>query len=506
MYKVMMIDDEEAVRWGLRDLLSWEEEGFEICPDGKDGRDGLKKLLEHRPDLALVDIRMPGLSGIELIEAARGEGFAGDFIILTGYSEFEYAKSAISFGVRDYLLKPIDEDELLEAVRKIRGELEKRDRETAWHHNNEDIAKEELLRKILLCLETEEKLQEEMKQYGMEWEDGILCAAILTDKEMQQQQTDFRLWEKTQDFLKEETCFIGKTVMENSVVLIQSGMDDRSFKEQLAGRNERIRKKFGSGLRIAVGHTVSSWRDLCFSYEFAQFLMEHEFLFGRYDVISMEAMEEEQKAVENPTTEYFAMLMEVGDLDGIREGVERFGEYCTRQLMKEMDIKIQIMYNLMIIKGWMEKKYDSVTLDVTDRMNDLNQASELDCLLDLYTQILQDICRQIGSDSSGTVIKRMYYYMEKNYEKDLKLEGFARMFNYNSNYLGKIFRREIGDSFNNILDTIRIGNAKRLLEETDLKVYQISEQVGYGNIDYFYLKFKKYVGISPKEYKKEKNR
>lgn len=83
------------------------------------------------------------------------------------------------------------------------------------------------------------------------------------------------------------------------------------------------------------------------------------------------------------------------------------------------------------------------------------------------------------------------------------MESFAKMFNYNSNYLGKIFRKEMGDSFNNILDTIRIANAKRLLLETDMKVYQISEQVGYSNIDYFYLKFKKYVGISPKEYKKE---
>ena len=97
----------------------------------------------------------------------------------------------------------------------------------------------------------------------------------------------------------------------------------------------------------------------------------------------------------------------------------------------------------------------------------------------------------------------MYYYMERNYEKDLKLETFARMFNYNSNYLGKVFRKEIGDSFNNILDSIRISNAKQLLAETDLKVYQISERVGYSNIDYFYLKFKKYVGMSPKEYKRQ---
>lgn len=134
----------------------------------------------------------------------------------------------------------------------------------------------------------------------------------------------------------------------------------------------------------------------------------------------------------------------------------------------------------------------------------MNQSEKLEPLVELYCEVLQDMCRQIGSDDSATVIKRMYYYMEKNYDQDLKVEGFAKMFNYNSNYLGKIFRKEMGDSFNNILDTIRIVNAKRLLLETDMKVYQISEKVGYNNIDYFYLKFKKYVGISPKEFKKGK--
>ena len=136
-------------------------------------------------------------------------------------------------------------------------------------------------------------------------------------------------------------------------------------------------------------------------------------------------------------------------------------------------------------------------------MEEMNRSEKLEILTSQYCRIMQDICCQIGSDDSATVIKRMYYYMEKNYGQDLKVESFARMFNYNSNYLGKIFRKEMGDSFNNILDTIRIVNAKRLLLETDMKVYQISEQVGYGNIDYFYLKFKKYVGISPKEFKKE---
>ena len=123
-------------------------------------------------------------------------------------------------------------------------------------------------------------------------------------------------------------------------------------------------------------------------------------------------------------------------------------------------------------------------------------------LLACYEQILINLSQEIGTGGTGNIIRRVYHYMEKNYAKDLKLEMIARNFNYNSAYLGKLFRKEMGESFNNSLDIIRITNAQRLLRETNLKVYQISEQVGYSSIDYFDIKFKKYVGKSPKEYRK----
>ena len=128
MYKVMIIDDEAMIRWGIHDLLDWDEEGFLFCEDGKDGKDGFKKLMENHPDLVLVDIKMPGMSGIELIQAAREAGYEGYFIILTGYAEFEFAKSAIKLGVKEYLLKPIEEEELKGCVQRIREELNKKRR------------------------------------------------------------------------------------------------------------------------------------------------------------------------------------------------------------------------------------------------------------------------------------------------------------------------------------------------------------------------------------------
>ena len=499
----MVIDDEEMIRWGVRDLLNWEAEGFVFCEDGEDGKDGLRKLLQHHPDLALVDIKMPGMGGLELIHEAKEAGYEGCFIILTGYAEFEFAQSALRHGVKEYLLKPIDDAELLGCVQRIREELNRKEGERVYHSANESIAREELLRRIVLQMDTREELEEKIRCYQISFDENILCAAILTDRDQTGCKEDGRFQEKINMFLQDSELYNEKTTLDNQVVLIGFGLDYRTWVDLLTRRNEKIRKRFGEGLLIAVGHNVNQWYDLCYSYEFAQFMLEQEFLFSYFDVLSIETIERQQKNVECPSAEQFMILIEVGDLDGIKTGVDKFGVYCRKHLMKEMDIKIQIMYNLMTIRNGIEKKYGSLNSRVAEAMEEMNRSEKLEQLMGLYCQVLQDMCRQIGSDDSSTVIKRMYYYMEKNYDQDLKVEGFARMFNYNSNYLGKVFRKEMGDSFNNILDTIRIVNAKRLLLETDMKVYQISEQVGYNNIDYFYLKFKKYVGVSPKEYKRE---
>ena len=147
MFTAMIIDDETTVREGIKALIDWEAEGFRLGSCGRDGREGLANILRENPDLVLVDIKMPGLTGLEVIEEAKKQGFLGHFLILTGFSEFEYAKTAISMGVDGYLLKPIDEDELLEYVKKIRGELEEDARLSQYHEKNEEKARQELLRK-----------------------------------------------------------------------------------------------------------------------------------------------------------------------------------------------------------------------------------------------------------------------------------------------------------------------------------------------------------------------
>lgn len=107
------------------------------------------------------------------------------------------------------------------------------------------------------------------------------------------------------------------------------------------------------------------------------------------------------------------------------------------------------------------------------------------------------------SSSRDSILEDILYYIDNNYNKNLKLETIAPLFGYNSAYLGKLFTKAIGENFNSYVDHRRIEHSKELLEHQNIKVYEVSEQIGYKNVDYFHKKFKKYVGISPAEYRRQ---
>ena len=120
-----------------------------------------------------------------------------------------------------------------------------------------------------------------------------------------------------------------------------------------------------------------------------------------------------------------------------------------------------------------------------------------------FTEQFDMITRTIGNPTSEGVMDDMIHYIEHNYMDNIKLENIAPLFGYNSSYLGKIFNKKVGEGFNVFVDKVRIKHSKELLLTTDLKVYEIAEKVGYKNVDYFHTKFKKYVEMSPAEFRKK---
>lgn len=124
MINVLIADDEKTVREGLRYIIDWSSLGFTICDEASSGDEALDMINRYRPGLVLLDIKMPGMSGIDLIEQARNSGFSGYFVIISGYSDFSYAQKAIQYGASCYLTKPVDEDELTKAVMSVKEKIQ----------------------------------------------------------------------------------------------------------------------------------------------------------------------------------------------------------------------------------------------------------------------------------------------------------------------------------------------------------------------------------------------
>ncbi len=505
----MIIDDERNVREGICDLIDWNAEGYRLAPTGKDGREGLAGILKYKPDLVLIDIKMPGLSGLEVIQEAKNQGFSGHFLILTGYSEFEYAKAAISMGVEGYLLKPIEEEELLQYVRQIHKKLEEEACLESFHSQNEGKARKELLRRIVLNEDSLDNIRRDMVLYRLPLEEESYCVAVCRESDGENGKENVTFQEKLDALVERDQACIGTFSMMGVAVLVAQSVTYSDWKSQLEKRNRRLARKYGSGFKIAIGNNVRSWQEMSCSYESASYLLEQTFIFDQEDVLTIDLICGLERNQDSVSEEYLEMLIEVGEAEEIQKAVEMFGDYCACHLLKRTEIKIRLIQELMHLQVRLEKKYHSAALSnkaLQTPIRQLMEAENMKELLACYEQILIDLSREIGTGGAGNIIRRVYHYMEKNYAKDLKLEMIARNFNYNSAYLGKLFRKEMGESFNNSLDIIRITNAQRLLRETNLKVYQISEQVGYSSIDYFDIKFKKYVGKSPKEYRKEESR
>lgn len=156
MLKVLIADDEPYVREGIKNIVPWEEVGFYVCGEGSDGDDTYNKICKLDPDLVLINIKMPGKIGLDVIKESIDNGFKCKFVIISGYSDFEYAKIAIKYGVKCYLLKPIDEDELYDIAVNLRNEIEEEKNKLRNIEKQKDYVKEYSLSQLMLGKKVED--------------------------------------------------------------------------------------------------------------------------------------------------------------------------------------------------------------------------------------------------------------------------------------------------------------------------------------------------------------
>ena len=505
MLKVLIADDEPYVREGIKNIVPWGEIGFSVCGEGVDGDDTYKKICDLNPDLVLIDIKMPGKLGLEVIKESVESGFKGKFVIISGYSDFQYAKIAIKYGVKSYLLKPIDEDELYDIAVNLKREIEAEKNKLINLEIQRNYAKEYSLVQLMLgkSVDNHKELMNSLK-----YSSYVVALALNYDKKT-----------KGENLIELENCIrnrisnidnIEVCKVKNKVAILFCDVNGSHAINILNNINKEVNKYLKGRMFLTIGKEVDSPDKIVLSYNSANDLMKARFLFLDEEILTSEKVngivEKRFLFEENDIINRICTYVEIGENSKIKEMLKDLKELLQSKLYTEEQIKVLVTKNCLEFYEKIKSDYQlgkDLVIDNEVIIKDIYNTESLNEIISILEQKLIKLSQIISINTSDKSIKRVVKYIDKNYYTDLKLELLSEIFNYNSAYLGKVFKSHTGMSFNTYLDTIRIEQAKKLLMEDKLKVYQVCEKVGYKNIDYFHSKFKKYVGVSPLNYKKQ---
>ena len=510
LINVLIVDDEQIVREGLKYIIDWNALGFCICGEADNGKKAMEMIEKYQPGLVLLDIRMPGMYGTELMEAVRKNGFTGDFIILSGYSDFKYAQTALHFGASFYLTKPLDEDELTEAVTTIREKIESKKSRSNSLNQYLRKAKTTVLHDLL----TGNEFNSAINYVELGLSSPIYQVVIYEGYTPYYHSYSFAdlLRVTNQDNNSfEHVVFNGQ-----DVILLKGNFALERFNACLKHYEEGTQK--GSPLDtifLTYGPTVSSLSQIHHSYEVCCSLMNRRFFCDENQhVLSYEELPDESTyhsiLNEEMTLTYSNLLV-----DYIKTCNHRKISEVLTQLKDALFTSGDEVSN---IKYFLADIFLNIKQSIMHTYHDTNipfvhNAAILELIENKYylyeillyfTEQFEMIIRAIGSSSGESIFDDILDYIHHNYAQPLKLETIAPLFGYNSSYLGKLFTQRMGVSFNSYLDKVRLDEAIRLLDETDMKVYEISSRVGYKNVDYFHQKFKKRMNQSPAEYRRGK--
>ncbi|MDR0943276.1 MAG: response regulator [Ruminococcus sp.] len=488
MLGVMLVDDETTVRRGIKMMIPWDELGLEVIGEAGDGDEGLEKLLEKKPDIVIADIRMPGMTGLAMLEEAKKRGFAGKAVILSGYSDFSYAQAAIALGVKKFILKPVDEDELIAELLRLSDEINDERKGEFERQKGSEYLKDELIKALFLGTVKDEQVFDNRLP-----KDGKFNVALIS---LYDNSDEAEMVYEILDSI--DNPLYVKLDLEHTLGLLFVGLG----KADTIKFMEKITTEFA-----AVGVTVRSVYEISESYKTAADIYKSKFLYMHEGVISPDVIENysyESGEPEEISEKLFA-LVNVNDTEKICDSLEYLHKiFLSGRFLPETIRLFYINCVTDIVKQATKNGQESrvTNLPTADDIAKISMLPSLYDISNFVTEMLCSISDNVFGDTTQSNIEKIVKYVAANFKNELRLEGLAQLFGYNSAYLGKVFHKYTGETFNNYLDGIRIGEAKRLLESGEFKVYEIAEMVGFSNINYFHNKFKKIVGISPMSYKK----
>ncbi len=521
--KVMIVDDEHLGRALIKLGTDWEANGFEILGEANSGKSALDFMRHNVPDVLFTDICMPFMDGLELSERVREEYPQVRIIIMTGHREFEYAQRAVKLGVTEFLLKPVNNEDVLKVILKLKREItEQREKEREISNirtqlsDSLPIVKEHFLKDLIHGKVEEKQTPELLMKYDLEFVEGeIFCLYTkLCLNEHEEKKGELRtkvISESEKLFTKPHAC-IG--VNDGDIILLMGGSSDEDDISALRGKIHTILSEDTEcAVTIGVGGRYTGIRGVALSYKEAKEAVKARIIYGNDRTIHFEELnnlrQENSDLLEGNWSEFAAF---------IKNGIEdKAGEYIHNYILwisgtGFLDIQIirllctNVVTISITVLNEMGKKLPQVFPKGYDVFNEISKIDTLKDMEELLQYFVREIINyiQAGKEkkTNQLVEEAKKYIAEHLCEPDLSLKGIAKSMYINESYLSRVFKSEAGENVTDYVLKLRICKALEYLDKTSLKAYEISEQIGFSDSHYFGLCFKKYTGKSVNEYRK----
>ena len=522
LYRVLLVDDEEDIREGISRKMDWLGLGFSLVGEAANGQDALELAESLRPDVILTDIKMPFMDGLELCRILTDRLPAARFVVFSGFDAFEYAKQAIQMNVVEYILKPINADELSAVLRRLKDQL---DQERAERRNVELLRSRytenlPVLRELFYAnlldghiepgTERERAARLDIDLQGEEWAVGL--AYIGSDR--RDALSTLSIQNLLEETLTADRC---KLSLYNDWVAVIVSLTESFTIYDLIRVLDRVctlaASYLGLTLTVGVGAPCKELSGMARSAAEARTALEYRSMVGRGQVIYIGDLEPDGGQV---------LTFEEADERTLTAAVRLGSEQEVRDAAAALAGKIREanpsagQYNLFLMElvthlmkmtrrsgvGVEEVFGTGFSLPIQDSA--LPSLEELeDWCAERYLR-LRTLIRRRQTDSAGQTVEAAKEYIRQHYaESDLSVEKLCAYLHLSSTYFSTLFKRETGTSFTAYVTTVRMEAAAEAIRGTEEKTYLIAQRCGYEDPNYFSYVFKRHFGVTPTKYRSE---
>ncbi|MBQ4515431.1 MAG: response regulator [Clostridia bacterium] len=532
--RVLVVEDEPFMREAYLTLLDWQENGFSLVDCVQNGEKAMEVLEKSDIDIIITDLKMPKMSGIELVRACSTAFPKVRFIVVSGYDDFHLVKEAFSLGIKDYFLKyEIDADAILSVLLKLKKEIiDSKKLELQTKMDTEEVSRlrelekiigtshymlhEKLLKELIWSHGNSVTLMERLLKCGIELVENSIYIMVVTIH--QYYEYEYEQWQGDRELIKygflnifeeicrqKEHCYAFCNLPNEYVVIFtdEHGHNETYFADFYEEINNALKQCFNLNCSAGLSDEATSFNKLKELYRNAKLACEYNYIYGEEKLVLFESVR--KVGVQIQTSENLLRLKTVlssfntGDIQGALKDLRVNPDSVGCEQISEIKNLFHMYYNE--IENFAEK--EKLKAQIAEELKAYFPAKNADSLPKM-NKWLFNILNSIASIFNNEyVIVKAKNYIKSHYKENITLTSVANMLQISEGHLSRIFKKKQHETFSQYLLKTRMEAAVDLLKNSNLKIYQIAYEVGYSNPEQFSRMFKQVIGKSPKSFLKQ---